>query len=238
MRPWDVVHVQEACGGMHSRQGSRAGGPLLGKRAGTGCSGSASGLTLLTASHVGSQGPLLRATAATGMKKRSSRSHAIFTIALEQRRTLAAAANGGAGAAHADEDVDAGDSGDEEAGVEDYLCAKMHLVDLAGARCCRDRADDAAGALGGPLHSSMEQILSTKRCTCGSCERHCHSGHSAAATQSATASVGQASMFATSCDCLAGLEKRIPQRRAVVGRQRAAEAHQGGGRAAGGRHQH
>lgn len=79
---------------------------------------------------MGFQGSLLRATAATGMNKRSSRSHAIFTITLEQRRTLPASANGGAGAAHADED---GDSGDEETAVEDYLCAKMHLVDLAGA---------------------------------------------------------------------------------------------------------
>ena len=82
----------------------------------------------------GLQGSLLRATAATGMNKRSSRSHAIFTITLEQRRTLAASAGGGTGAARADEDADAGDSGDEEAAVEDYLCAKMHLVDLAGER--------------------------------------------------------------------------------------------------------
>ena len=34
------------------------------------------------------QGSLLRATAATGMNKRSSRSHAIFTITLEQRRQV------------------------------------------------------------------------------------------------------------------------------------------------------
>ena len=85
----------------------------------------------------GVQGSLLRATAATGMNKRSSRSHAIFTITLEQRRTLSASANG---AARADEDGDAGDSGDEEAAVEDYLCAKMHLVDLAGALRCRGSA--------------------------------------------------------------------------------------------------
>ena len=32
------------------------------------------------------QGSLMRATAATGMNKKSSRSHAIFTITLEQRR--------------------------------------------------------------------------------------------------------------------------------------------------------
>jgi len=60
------------------------------------------------------------------MNQRSSRSHAIFTITVEQRREAAppppkAAAAGGE------------DSGDEEElVVEDYLCAKMHLVDLAG----------------------------------------------------------------------------------------------------------
>ena len=34
------------------------------------------------------QGSMLRATAATGMNKHSSRSHAIFTITLEQRREV------------------------------------------------------------------------------------------------------------------------------------------------------
>ena len=34
------------------------------------------------------QGSLLRATASTGMNKRSSRSHAIFTITVEQRRQV------------------------------------------------------------------------------------------------------------------------------------------------------
>jgi len=34
------------------------------------------------------QGSLMRATAATGMNKKSSRSHAIFTITLEQRRPV------------------------------------------------------------------------------------------------------------------------------------------------------
>lgn len=119
----------------------------------------------------GLQGSLLRATAATGMNKRSSRSHAIFTITLEQRRTLSASANGGAGAAHADEDGDAGDSGDEETAVEDYLCAKMHLVDLAGARFAAGTAalGGAAGTHTGPLHCGREHVLATKHHTRGSC---------------------------------------------------------------------
>ena len=45
------------------------------------------------------QGSLLRATASTGMNKRSSRSHAIFTITVEQRRQVpnSSTANGEAG---------------------------------------------------------------------------------------------------------------------------------------------
>ncbi len=84
------------------------------------------------------QGSLLRATAATGMNKRSSRSHAIFTITLEQRRSLptpggSGGGGGGGGGRLSDDEGDGGDSGDEDAPLEDYLCAKMHLVDLAGA---------------------------------------------------------------------------------------------------------
>jgi len=67
------------------------------------------------------QGSRCRATASTSMNSQSSRSHAIFTISLEQRRS---AQQGDAGGAD--------DSGDEEEAVDDYLCAKMHLVDLAG----------------------------------------------------------------------------------------------------------
>lgn len=74
------------------------------------------------------QGSRCRATASTGMNQRSSRSHAIFTITVEQRREAAPPPA---------KDATAGgeDSGDEEElVVEDYLCAKMHLVDLAGQR--------------------------------------------------------------------------------------------------------
>ena len=66
------------------------------------------------------QGTRARATAATGMNQRSSRSHAIFTITLEQRRRLS------------QESREGDESGDEEEPADDYLCAKMHLVDLAG----------------------------------------------------------------------------------------------------------
>lgn len=90
------------------------------------------------------QGTLLRATATTGMNKRSSRSHAIFTITVEQRRQLPAVQARQAG--ESDEDNDDNEatsqaSGDEEI-VDDYLCAKMHLVDLAGSeRVKRTKAE-------------------------------------------------------------------------------------------------
>lgn len=58
------------------------------------------------------------------MNQRSSRSHAIFTITVEQRR---------AATIIEPEQAEGDDSGDEEEGAaDDYLCAKMHLVDLAG----------------------------------------------------------------------------------------------------------
>ena len=70
------------------------------------------------------QGSRCRATASTGMNQRSSRSHAIFTITVEQRR---------AATIIEPEQAEGDDSGDEEEGAaNDYLCAKMHLVDLAG----------------------------------------------------------------------------------------------------------
>ena len=84
------------------------------------------------------------------MNKQSSRSHAIFTITLEQRRLVGMRGGGGAGAG----DADGGDSSDEEEGEEgeggvddSYLCAKMHLVDLAGGWRRRARAWLRADAL-------------------------------------------------------------------------------------------
>ncbi|KIZ01228.1 kinesin family member 3/17 [Monoraphidium neglectum] len=118
------------------------------------------------------QGSLCRAVGATNMNNRSSRSHAIFTITLEQRRAdpapptasrpasparrAAAAAAGDAAAAAAlvveaaeEEEEDEEDDGDEGAdgegdAADDYLIAKMHLVDLAGSE--RAKRTGAEGA--------------------------------------------------------------------------------------------
>ena len=92
------------------------------------------------------QGTLLRATATTGMNKRSSRSHAIFTITVEQRRQLPAQPvrrPSDSESDHDDIDTHSQNSRDEDDEViDDYLCAKMHLVDLAGSeRVKRTKAE-------------------------------------------------------------------------------------------------
>ncbi|TXG52671.1 hypothetical protein EZV62_021840 [Acer yangbiense] len=70
-----------------------------------------------------SRGSLARATASTNMNSQSSRSHAIFTITMEQKKIARTGAT-----------ID-------EAG-DDILCAKLHLVDLAGSeRAKRTGAD-------------------------------------------------------------------------------------------------
>ncbi|KAF3329159.1 chromosome-associated kinesin KIF4 [Carex littledalei] len=67
------------------------------------------------------RGSLNRATASTHMNSQSSRSHAIFTICIEQKRTASSSQS------------DAGD---------DILISKLHLVDLAGSeRAKRTGAD-------------------------------------------------------------------------------------------------
>ncbi|KAL9450088.1 hypothetical protein AB3S75_011923 [Citrus x aurantiifolia] len=72
-----------------------------------------------------SRGSLSRATGSTNMNSQSSRSHAIFTITMEQKK-IARCQNG----------VTNDDVGD------DILCAKLHLVDLAGSeRAKRTGAD-------------------------------------------------------------------------------------------------
>ncbi|GMI64891.1 hypothetical protein like AT5G60930 [Hibiscus trionum] len=71
-----------------------------------------------------SRGSLSRATGSTNMNSLSSRSHAIFTITMEQKKT-----------ASCSNEVN-NDIGD------DILCAKLHLVDLAGSeRAKRTGAD-------------------------------------------------------------------------------------------------
>ncbi|XP_010254537.1 PREDICTED: kinesin-like protein KIN-4C [Nelumbo nucifera] len=61
-----------------------------------------------------SRGSLSRATGSTNMNSQSSRSHAIFTITMEQKKISSALVI----------DDDVGD---------DILCSKLHLVDLAGS---------------------------------------------------------------------------------------------------------
>ncbi|KAA8538181.1 hypothetical protein F0562_027789 [Nyssa sinensis] len=71
------------------------------------------------------RGSLSRATGSTNMNSQSSRSHAIFTISMEQKKVASCPT----GAIH----DDVGD---------DILCAKLHLVDLAGSeRAKRTGAD-------------------------------------------------------------------------------------------------
>ncbi|KAH6782236.1 P-loop containing nucleoside triphosphate hydrolases superfamily protein [Perilla frutescens var. frutescens] len=74
------------------------------------------------------QGSLSRATGSTNMNNQSSRSHAIFTITVEQMRKL--------------HPGNPNDSILNDCMTEEYLCAKLHLVDLAGSERAKRTGSD------------------------------------------------------------------------------------------------
>ncbi|KAL1540386.1 Kinesin-like protein KIN-4A [Salvia divinorum] len=74
------------------------------------------------------QGSLSRATGSTNMNNQSSRSHAIFTITVEQMRKL--------------HPGNPNDSNYNDCMTEEYLCAKLHLVDLAGSERAKRTGSD------------------------------------------------------------------------------------------------
>ncbi|GER40195.1 kinesin-like protein [Striga asiatica] len=74
------------------------------------------------------QGSLSRATGSTNMNNQSSRSHAIFTITMEQMRRV----HPGFGS----------DGNLNDCMSEEYLSAKLHLVDLAGSERAKRTGSD------------------------------------------------------------------------------------------------
>ncbi|KAK9165664.1 hypothetical protein Scep_000855 [Stephania cephalantha] len=94
-----------------------------------------------------SRGSISRATGSTNMNAQSSRSHAIFTISMEQKKS-----------SHFSTATPIDEVGD------DILCSKFHLVDLAGSeRAKRTGADGLRlkEACVSPADSNAEETLNT-----------------------------------------------------------------------------
>jgi hypothetical protein len=85
-------------------------------------------LTLLMQVDCLEKGALCRSTGHTSMNDVSSRSHAIFTVHVDQKM-------------HAQQPQDAGDA---EPAPEELVCSKFHFVDLAGSE--RAKRTQASGA--------------------------------------------------------------------------------------------
>lgn len=103
------------------------------------------------------RGSMSRATSMTMMNARSSRSHAVFSLMLEQRKGAAASA---AGESNDDGEGSAGEAKETDLS---YLCAKMLLVDLAGSE--RAKRTQATGArLQEGIHINQGMIRTQMPC--------------------------------------------------------------------------
>jgi kinesin family protein 4/21/27 len=78
-------------------------------------------------------GMSLRATSGTSMNLHSSRSHAIFTISIEQQRTVYLEYGDDASPGEGSSSVGSEGAAGSRALGQERLSAKMHLVDLAGS---------------------------------------------------------------------------------------------------------